>query len=495
MALNEQQVYSEIPYPVYVHGVSHPERLAALALLHGLTPPHASTARVLELGCSQGGSLAPFALDLPQASLYGIDLSPVHIAHGNQVLRELGLPNIQLETRDILDLGPQDGPFDYIIAHGVLSWVPPHVADHVFAVFRDCLSPHGIAYVSYNAYPGSYFRDLCRGLITYHIRTLTDPSLHVPQGLALLRFIAQSQGEPTLYTSIIQQELEAMMARDAAQVIHDELSEYHQPFYFHEVISRAAAHGLHYVTESPHSDTKPHAQKPDIVHLLANIQDRIERQQYLDFVVARRFRRSLFCRAQHQVLEPQPGALRSLIFAAHATTAGAINLAPGQEVTFETPVGEKVTTGLPLPKAVMSVLTEQWPQRLTFEALHSRTRHLVPSLSDDEVAATLLKLIDLNLVSIHTILPRLAAVPGERPVASPLARYQARHGSHVASLTGARAELVHASSRTILAALDGTRTRADLLREFGLPHPDQLEDTLQGFAQLGLLYDASSAPA
>src|ERR1019366_4359784 len=72
----------------------------------------------------------------------------------NQEIATLGLANIRLEHRDILDAGPELGTFDYVIAHGLYSWVPEPVRDKLLALAQAVLAPHGVAFVSYNALPG-----------------------------------------------------------------------------------------------------------------------------------------------------------------------------------------------------------------------------------------------------------------------------------------------------------------------------------------------------
>src|SRR5262249_31003951 len=160
----------EVPYGDNVFPNTHPERMAAVASLFGLRTAPADDCRVLDLGCGTGANLIPMALVLPGSRFVGIDLSQRQIAHGQRTVAELGLTNVDLRPLSILDVGGDLGTFDYVICHGVFSWVPPAVQDKILDVCRDNLRPDGVAYVSYNTYPGWHIRGMIREMMNYHVR-------------------------------------------------------------------------------------------------------------------------------------------------------------------------------------------------------------------------------------------------------------------------------------------------------------------------------------
>ena len=125
-----------------------------MASLYGLASPGLENARVLEMGCAAGGNLLPFALNHPNAQVVGIDLSPQQIEAGQRVAEAAGARNLDLRAMSLTDITAEFGEFDYIICHGVFSWVPPDVRDAILRICRTNLAPEGIAYISYNIYPG-----------------------------------------------------------------------------------------------------------------------------------------------------------------------------------------------------------------------------------------------------------------------------------------------------------------------------------------------------
>lgn len=176
------RAYDQVPYTSRPFPQSQPRHLAALGQLFGLAPPDVSTAHVLELGCASGGNLIPLAVSNPHAQFIGIDLSPLQIAQGQKRIERLGLKNIRLITMSISDVTRGLGTFDYIICHGVYSWVPAAVRDAILRVSHDNLSDHGIAYISYNVFPGWRLRGVLRDAMLFHGETSDRPAERLSLG-------------------------------------------------------------------------------------------------------------------------------------------------------------------------------------------------------------------------------------------------------------------------------------------------------------------------
>src|SRR5207237_10705778 len=114
--------------------LTHPGRLATAATFLGMHPPDVAQCRLLEVGCNDGANLIPMAMSLPSAQFVGCDLSSRAVDAGGRMIAELGLSNIALVEEDLSALSPSYGTFDYIVAHGVYSWVPASVPDALFAL-------------------------------------------------------------------------------------------------------------------------------------------------------------------------------------------------------------------------------------------------------------------------------------------------------------------------------------------------------------------------
>src|SRR5262249_40891875 len=159
--------YDAVPYNSYPFPRTHPGHLAAVASLFGMKPAPIGRCRVLELGCAGGVNLIPMALTLPASRFIGVDLSARQIADGQKLAAELALDNLHLRHLNILDVDQSLGQFDYIVCHGVYSWAPGPVRDKILEVCARNLAPQGVAFVSYNTYPGWHMNGMIRDMLCF----------------------------------------------------------------------------------------------------------------------------------------------------------------------------------------------------------------------------------------------------------------------------------------------------------------------------------------
>ncbi|HEY1206426.1 MAG: class I SAM-dependent methyltransferase [Bryobacteraceae bacterium] len=456
--------YDEIAYPGFPFPETHPDRLSVIGRLLGMDPAPAPRCRVLELGCGDGANLIPLALALPQSDFVGIDLAAQPIARGQSLARELGLRNIRLDRMDVRDVGPDFGAFDYVLACGLYSWAPEDARRQVLAIAGAHLRPHGIAYVSYYVYPGAHPRRMLREMMLAHARTAETPDERIRMAREFLDSLADSApaGE---YGALLKAEARRLHDRPTAALYHDELGEFYHPLYFREFIAEAAAHGLQFLAEATLSDTAT---------------GDIEREQHLDYLKGRSFRQTLLCRSDLEIDRCLRTAEIARLYAACSATA----TAAGAGTEFRTP-RSGLRTAHPAAIAVLNALIEAWPRAVA-----------VPELPGNppEVEAILMSAFTAGMVKLFAAPPALAASPGERPVASPLARIQARAGDAVTTLLHTSVELRDPIGRRLLALLDGTRDRAALIAEL-LPLTGSsretlapaLDENLLALARLGLL--------
>ncbi|HVP47903.1 MAG TPA: class I SAM-dependent methyltransferase, partial [Bryobacteraceae bacterium] len=242
--------YDQVLYPGFPLAQTHPDRLATIAGLLGMAAAPPDGCRVLELGCGDGGNLIPMALGLPKSRFTGIDLAEQAVARGRAVIRALGLENISLQQMDLIEAGADLGEFDYILAHGVYSWVPAEVRDVVLKIFRTCLAPGGVAYISYNAYPGFHRREMFREMMIHHVRDVQHPAGRYQQAVQLVEGLAKCKLESELARALFDEELRHLSETAPWVVYHDDLADTNRAFYFHEVAAEARRHQLQYLAEA-----------------------------------------------------------------------------------------------------------------------------------------------------------------------------------------------------------------------------------------------------
>jgi SAM-dependent methyltransferase len=486
--------YDVVPYPGHPFAQTHPDRLAVLGTLFRIDPPPPGDCRVLELGCGDAGNLVPMGLALPGARFLGVDASERAIAAGRALVEALGLTNVTLEVAAIEDLEVATERFDYVIAHGVYSWVAEPVRDHLLRLCRSVLSDRGIAYVSYNALPGGRLSGALRDMLVFHTAGLDDPAEQIEQARALLRLLVGSWPDQHDFGAIMRRQGERLLERSDETLFHDELAAVNHPVYFHEFVAHAGRHGLQYLAEADFFEMQTGVLPDAVSEELMRVEDPIRREQYLDFLKGRMFRQTLLCRGELELdRSPKPLMVETLAASSPAQPTDGPDRAG--RVTFEGPTGSTLTTDHPLVTRALERIAGSWPGAVW-------VRELIPQqASEDERAAicgALLRCYAGNLVQLHAMRPPLTTSVSDRPEASPLARHQARSGELVTNLRHAGVRIEDEPGRRLVILLDGTRDRAQLLRdlrafvlETGGRVPEDieggLERSLQGLAGLALL--------
>ncbi len=461
--------YDVLPYATRPRRATHPDTLATLATLMGMSPAPVDRCRVLELGCGTGGNLVPMAATLPAGRFVGVDLSAVQVAEADRTARALGLTNVEFRAASILDVDDSWGVFDYVICHGVYSWVPPEVQGKILEVCGRNLAPQGVAYVSYNTYPGWHLRAVARDAMLFHARRAATPAEQVAAARGYLSFLARSAPDPDEpYARLLKDEAELIAGQHDYYLFHEHLESDNRPVYFRQFAERAAAHGLQYLGEAP-----PHrllvGLPPDTQTTLRQISpDLIELEQNVDFLRNRTFRRTLLCRADVPLDRASgPGVLDHFLAAALARPAAADpDVASDAAVEFVTQEGTTMSTNSPAIKAALVALYQAWPRPVPVPELTAAVAdRLGPVWSADPargrltIAQALLDFYLAGLVTLHTHAPPLAVVPTDRPVGFPPARLAAADRDLVPTATHQEVT-VPPLERFVLRLLDGTRDRA-----------------------------------
>lgn len=473
--------YDEVPYPGKFYPQSSPARLATMALLFDLAPAPVDHCRVLELGCGDGGNLIPLAFYLPQSQFVGIDLSSTAIARGRQTIAELGLANIQICTQDLLDFPENAGTFDYILAHGIYSWVPAEARQQLLKICSRHLSANGIAYISYNALPGGHLRRYARELMLFHTRAMNDPGVRIKEARNILEFMLSARPEQTIEKELLRRELVSSRIADSF-MYHDVLSGVNEPVYFLDFLDKAAAHGLQFLAESdPHNMSTAHF-SDQVRTQLDSLPDRRIREQYLDFIYCRTFRQTLLCRTGHALASAlNPDALDRLSIAGALTPecpAGDVN--DKEPLVFLTPRGTRVKVAEAIPKAIYLALNDVYPRGLGYEELLGNAlkmvgmnRETLPEEVEGKVVRMIMSSFINGVIELRSYEPQLPPVISEKPIASSLARKQAGADGALVSCLLASNPMADTFCRRLLSLLDGTRDREQLRREMGAELSDE----------------------
>lgn len=466
--------YDEVPYEGASLAHTHPARLEAIGRLFGAAPAPAGACRYLELACGVGSNVNAMAYGLPGSRFVGVDLARKQVEVAQTRAAELALGNVEFQHMDIMDAGVDLGTFDYIVAYGVYSWVSPEVQRQILRVCRELLRPQGLAFVSYNTYPGWHMRGAARDMLLHHAKRFETAAEKATQARALLEFMAQgtaamARTNPSLqpWAAAMENERQIIASRPDFYLLHEHLEQYNEPVYFHTFAERVQEVGLQYLADAQVSSML-NANLPNTVTeaMGTAIPMDMEFEQYRDFLVNRTFRQSILCRPEVEVKRALEPARLSGLFA----RTSARWLAEGEErfdpemPKLRTAEGAVLSLSTPEGRAAMGDLIASAPHGAAIDLLVAAAAERCGSTPDAARAAvgeTVLLCYAMDVADLWSIEPAFTDVAGERPIARAPAR---REAERTPTVTNAWHETVELDPLTakLLPYLDGSRDREAL---------------------------------
>ena len=450
--------YDEVPYLSYPIAQTHVSRLHLVGRLFGMQPADCARARVLEIGGASGGNLVPMAAGLPQSEFVCLDPARRQIEEGRRHAAELGVRNLRFEAGGVEDLG-RTAQFDYVICHGVFSWVPQAVQEAILRALQACLAPNGVAFVSYNTLPGRHSYNALREVLLRHCGEQRSPQARVRLAREMLGLLqggaadARSQWGPLLVA-----EMQRLHAASDEFLLHEYLDEYSEAFYFGAFMARARRYGLQYLGESDLHAMYVANSVPSIPPSVLRTDDVEAMEQYIDFGLNRAFRQTLLCR---DGVTLQRGLAHDAVDAFYVQSF----LKPDAPGVFRSASGAAMSTSDPLVTQILAVLAEHASLPVAAQAAMAKVQARLPGADGTAVRAafrrTVLQAFFAGAMQLSPLPPAHVATVSERPRAGAVARHEAKYRAVV---TNARHEavLLTEEERTLVQLLDGERTLAQL---------------------------------
>ena len=472
-------VYDLVEYPSYAIPQSYPDKLAVVATMFGMSPAPSARARVLDVGCGSGGNLLPMATLWPEGEYVGIDLASTAIDKAKAKAERLGLKNVRLECADLMELPADFGTFDYIIAHGFISWVPTQVRERLFEVCRDRLTPQGIGYISFNAYPGCHVRDMFREIMREHTRGIEDPNERASAARSIVETIADSGISSDAIQELARSERDIICRKSTGALLHDELEINFWSLYFHQFEAIAARNGLQFVYEAVYNEGQPPLNlTEEALKLLEQAQQRgfLVYEQYLDFLKLRRFRQCLVTHAGVPLDREAPA--RSMHQFHYAAPLQRTDVPEGVEFSNSGTKGAVVTPN-PVTIAALDRIAKAWPSTIAFDQL----------ADDPDGRASLEPILErffaAGLIDAHATARRCPQQLSAKPEVWSYARAQAESERVLTPLTLVGVSVEDSNVRKLVLLADGTRTMDELAEALG--DRAGVERALTGAARMGFL--------
>jgi hypothetical protein len=288
-------------YRTYARKETHPGRLAALARLSGIDAPCAMRCSLLEIGCGDGGNIIPLAAAYPESRFLGFDISGELIEKGQETIRALELQNVELVVGDIGTFQPTAGGFDYVICHGVYSWVAPELQRRILEIGKPAISEHGVFFVSYNTLPGWRQRGMVRDILQVGSR-LREDSDDSSRYASAMELASRLTSESSLLPPYVREAVERLSSSEPSYVIQEFLGEYNAPVLFMDFMRAAESCGLQFMSEARVVMMSAEDLGPDMRAYLDSFGSNVTmREQVLDLLRNRTFRETILCHAERSV--------------------------------------------------------------------------------------------------------------------------------------------------------------------------------------------------
>lgn len=381
--------YDDVPYPSYAYWYTAPDTLCTLARIFGVGAEDVTRCRVLELGCGTGGNLIPMAFREPGSTFVGIDASRGQIEAAQAASDALGLGNIEWRVADLGQGGPDIGQFDYILCHGVYSWVSDLVRQQILGLCSDRLAPAGVAAISFNVLPAWHMGQSLRSSLRHFAGQGPAPE-RIGRAWAGLDALIATIGEDDPRRAFLLKEAGQVRRRGDGYLFHEYLAEQNQAFTLTEVVDAAGTHGLAYLCDADRTSVFMGNQPPEVVQLLAGCTNPVEAQQRLDHLTHRRFRCGLFHREGLTLqLDLQPSVVEPLWIRGAVTPDPAKGgLRDDRPTTVTTPYGISAQVDGPALRVALSLLSAQSPRAMPVVTLLDRVIEGLEAGGEHDLVAT-----------------------------------------------------------------------------------------------------------
>ncbi|MEM0929271.1 MAG: class I SAM-dependent methyltransferase [Pseudomonadota bacterium] len=308
---------SELPYTSSYYVEHAPAHLRLVPLLRGIHGPRIKDGfRLLELGCGSGTSMVTMAAANPLSEFVGIDFAPAQIATGNRLIEKSGLTNVELVEANFLEIqheaGEIFGQFDYVICHGVYTWVSLEIRSALVQILKGIMAPGGVVFMGYNSMPGWSgafgLQRLISDLAKYEHG---DTDIRVREAIRKVKALSDQgfQGinfdylPPSIRDSI--DDLDSVPKANFRYVAHEYLSQSWSPMFRGDVVRDMAEAKLSLVGSTRLLDAFPETLGSDEQRALMGDLSPELGPQLMEMITPPRFRRDVFIKGRAPLTDRQ----------------------------------------------------------------------------------------------------------------------------------------------------------------------------------------------
>jgi len=394
----------------------------------------------------------------------------VQIDIGRGLVEAMGLANVRLIQGRIAELGDELGRFDYIVCHGVYSWVPEEVRVAILDVCDRLLTDNGVAYVSYNTYPGWKAKEIVRDAMLLRAGDRATAQERLAYARGMIEFLHEQAAEGSVLGTVMKEHIDMIREGEDFYLSHEYLELCNAPCYFRDFVAAARDSGLEYLGDatvaSMFASNYGAAAAPALLAECGG--DQVMLEQLMDFLQNRTFRQSLLVRAgrrgeiQYQV---DPERIARLHLAGRYVPETGADGAPQWRYAG----GATVSVGTDATRVVLERLNAAWPATVSAVELMADA-----SVEDASRVSDLITNLVIGNAVRFRVEPVVAGTMSASPFAHAAVRALAAAGENPMSLFNQWHQPIQLTplQRYLLPLLDGA-TQPEALVEVVLREVEQ----------------------
>jgi SAM-dependent methyltransferase len=319
MTWNEGYV-AEINYTYGFYGELSPLKLALATTLKSVHSPKINQSfNYCELACGRGYSTNLLASAYPHAQFYANDFNPSQIMEAKTLAEEAGTKNVHFFDDSFGEFINQDLPsFDFIVLHGIYSWITPENRQEIVNFIRQKLKVGGLVYISYNTLPGWAAALPLRELMVRQKQHSSQPILEsIGETLDFTGKLIEANAGYFTQNPSLKSRYDHLKNSGRNYLAHEYFNREWNCFYFDQVAQELELAKLRFVGSAQVIDSIDILNlSPSAQTLVNQIKDPIYREVIRDYFLNTQFRRDLFARGLLSMTSvEQINALNSIRYA------------------------------------------------------------------------------------------------------------------------------------------------------------------------------------
>ena len=304
--MNWSEGYStDINYTFGYFRQLNPAMLRLSVLAGGYEPGLDGDFNYLELGFGQGISVS-FHAAATQGTYWGNDFNPAQVAHARELVAASGA-QAHLSDESFQEFAARsDLPeFDYIVLHGIWSWISAQNQDVIVDLIRRKLKAGGIVYASYNVYPGSAARIPARQLMSLfkdRLGSVMGTVGGIAETVQFTKDVFSAGADYYRDVPAIARHVETLGTENASYIAHEYLNANWNIATFADVAAHLGQGKITYAAPSNLLDNiEPLRFTPDARKILGQIGDPVLRETTKDFLTNQMFRCDVYVKGARRI--------------------------------------------------------------------------------------------------------------------------------------------------------------------------------------------------